>query len=124
MPRARAGSARHRRRKRILDAARGYRLSRSKKFRTAHDAVLRAMTNARKDRRLKKRDYRALWITRITAACRARGIRYSEFANGVRKANILLNRKMLSEIAIHDPEGFDAILERVRAALGHPAAAA
>jgi large subunit ribosomal protein L20 len=119
MPRARAGSARHRRRKRILDAARGYRLSRSKKFRTAHDAVLRAMTNARKDR-----DYRALWITRITAACRARGIRYSEFANGVRKANILLNRKMLSEIAIHDPEGFDAILERVRAALGHPAAAA
>jgi large subunit ribosomal protein L20 len=122
MPRARPGAATHRRKRRILKAAKGYRLSRSKKIRTAMDAVTRASVNARGHRRLKKRDYRSLWITRLSAACRMRGLRYAEFANGLRRANIALNRKMLSEVAIHDPEAFDAIVALVNKALPKAAA--
>lgn len=83
----------------------------------ATEAVRRAEIYARRDRRAKKRDFRGLWIVRLNAACRERGMRYSEFINGCKKANIAVNRKMLSEIAIADPQGFDAIVQEVKAAL-------
>ncbi len=86
-------------------------------WRLATEALRRAEVYARRDRRQRKRDFRSLWIVRLSAACKQRGIRYSEFINGCKKANILLNRKMLSEIAIADPQGFDAITQEVRAAL-------
>ena len=79
---------------------------------------MRAQVNARVGRKLRKRDFRSLWIIRLNAACRARGIRYSLFINGLKKANIALNRKMLSEIAIADPHAFDAVVAQAKAALG------
>ncbi len=109
MPRVRKGAARHQAKKRILKAAKGYRGSRGL-YRLAKEATVRAAVNARIDRKRRKRDFRGLWIIRISAACRQRGIRYSQFINACKKANIQLNRKMLSEIAIADPPGFDAII--------------
>jgi len=114
MPRVRKGSARHRAKKRILKAVKGYRGPAGKLFRSAKQAAVRAEVNARIGRKLKKRDFRGLWIIRISAACRQRGIRYSRFINGCKKAGISLNRKMLSEIAIADPAGFDAIVEAAK----------
>jgi large subunit ribosomal protein L20 len=111
MPRVRKGAARHRAKKRILKAAKGYRSSRGHLYRQAKEAIVRANVNARIDRKRRKRDFRGLWIIRLSAACRQRGIRYSEFINGLKKANIALNRKMLSEIAVADPKGFDAVVE-------------
>jgi large subunit ribosomal protein L20 len=111
MPRTRLGSARHRRKARVFRAARGYRGARSKLYRTAKEAVTRAGVYAYRDRRNRKRDFRALWITRLTAACRARGMRYSRFIFGLHAACVTLNRKMLSEIAIADPAAFDRIVE-------------
>lgn len=118
MPRATNAPASRKRRRNRLRQARGFRGARSKLFRQATEAVDRAMRLATVHRKLKKRDFRSLWITRLSAACRVRGIGYSQFAQGLAKAKIALNRKMLSEIAIHDPEGFDSIVKRVRAALG------
>ena len=117
MPRVRSAPARHRAKKRILKAAKGYRGSRGRLYRLAKEAAVRAAVNARIDRKRRKRDFRGLWITRLSAACRQRGVRYSQFINGCKKANIRLNRKMLSEIAIADPEGFDAIVEAAKAAI-------
>ncbi len=111
MPRARIGAARTRKRTRILREARGY-YGRTKNHRyLARNAVRRAGTNAFRDRRARKRDFRRLWITRITAACRMRGTRYSQFINGAKLAGIDLNRKMLSQIAIEDPALFDKLVE-------------
>ena len=118
MPRVRKGAARRQAKKRILKAVKGYRGARSKQYRLAKEAKNRADVNARIDRRRKKRDFRGLWIIRLSAACRQRDIRYSQFIDGCKKAGIGLNRKMLSEIAIADPAGFDAIVEKARAALG------
>jgi len=115
MPRVRKGSARHRAKKRILKAVRGHRGAPGRLYRLAKERAIKAAVNARIDRRRRKRDFRGLWITRLSAACRAREIRYSEFINGLKKANIALNRKMLSEIAIDDPKAFDAIVEAARA---------
>ena len=117
MPRVRKGAARHRARKRVLKAAKGYRGSPGRLYRLAKEAIVRAQVNARVGRKLRKRDFRGLWIIRISAACQQRGIRYSQFVNGCKKANIQLNRKMLSEIAIADPAGFDAIVETAKAAI-------
>ena len=117
MPRVRKGAARHRAKKRILKAVKGYRGPASRLYRKAKGAAVRAAGNARIDRKLRKRDFRGLWIIRLSAACRQRGIRYSQFINGCKKANIRLNRKMLSEIAIADSKGFDAIVEAARAAI-------
>ena len=114
MPRARVGSARHRRKVRVLRAARGYRGGRSKLYRTAKEALVRAGAFAYRDRKARKRTFRALWITRLTAACRAREIPYSRFIFGLQAAKVILNRKMLSEIAIHDPQAFDVIVEVAR----------
>jgi large subunit ribosomal protein L20 len=111
MPRVRKGAARRQARKRILKAVKGHRGAAGRLYRLAKEAGVRANVNARIDRRRKKRDFRGLWITRLSAACRQRGIRYSEFINGCKKANIALNRKMLSEIAIDEPKAFDAIVE-------------
>jgi len=117
MPRIRKGAARHQAKKRILKTVKGYRGSAGRLLRLAKEATIRAGVYARTDRRRRKREFRGLWITRLSAACRQRDIRYSQFINGLKKANILLNRKMLSEIAIADPAGFDAIVEKVNAAL-------
>ena len=111
MPRVRKGAARHQAKKRILKAVKGYRASRGRLYRQAKEATMRAAVNARVDRKRRKRDFRGLWIIRLSAACRQRGIRYSEFINGLKKANVGLNRKMLSEIAAADPKCFDAVVE-------------
>jgi large subunit ribosomal protein L20 len=116
MPRVRKGAARTQARKRILRAARGYYGVKSKHKYQARNALIRAGVYARRDRRNRKRDMRGLWITRITAACRMRGERYSRFINGLRLAGILLNRKMLSQIAIEDPKVFDELVETARGA--------
>ncbi len=117
MSRVRKGAARHQAKKRVLKAAKGYRGARGSQYRLAKEAVVRSAVRARIDRKRKKRDFRGLWISRLSAACRQRDIRYSQFINGLKKANIQLNRKMLSEIAIADPAGFDAIVEKVKAAV-------
>jgi len=116
MPRATKGAARRRSRKRILKRVKGHRASPGHLYRLAKEGAVRAEVNARIDRRRKKRDFRGLWITRLSAACRQRGVRYSRFIDGCKKANIQLNRKMLSEIAIADPAGFDAIVETAKKA--------
>ena len=111
MPRAKAGAARHRKKVRILRAAKGFRGGRSKLYRTAKEAITRAGVYAYRDRRARKRDFRRLWVTRITAACRQRGLAYSRFIYGLKQTSVIINRKMLSEIAIADPAAFDAIVE-------------
>ena len=117
MPRVRKGAARHKAKKRILKAVKGYHGSRGRHYRQAKEATVRSAVNARIDRKRRKRDFRGLWIVRLSAACRNRRIRYSRFIHGCKKANIQLNRKMLSEIAVADPEGFNAILDVVKAAI-------
>ena len=117
MPRTRKGAARRQSKKRVLKAVKGYRGPAGKLIRLAKEARVRADVNARVGRKLKKRDFRGLWFIRVNAACTQRGIRYSQFINGCKKAGIELNRKMLSEIAIADPAGFDTIVEKAKAAL-------
>ena len=118
MPRTTGTVASHRRRKRLLKRAKGYRGARSKQLRTAISAVIRAGAYAYRDRRTKRRNLRRLWITRLSAACRMRGTRYSRFINGLQHAGVLLNRKMLSEIAIYSPADFDAIAKALDKGLG------
>lgn len=109
--------ASRKRRKNRLALARGFRGGRSKQFATATEAVDRAQQLATIHRKLRKRDFRRLWIARINAAVRSEGMTYSRFAEGLRKAGIEINRKMLSEIAIADSEGFKSLIEKARAAL-------
>lgn len=116
--RAKNSAARNRRKKRLFKAAEGYWGARRKLYRTVKEAVMRAGKFAYRDRRTKRRNFRALWIVRVSAASAERGIRYSQFINGLKKANIELDRKSLSEIAIYDPPAFDAIAKQVKAALG------
>ena len=110
MPRVRKGAARHQAKKRVLKAVKGYRGATGRLYRLAKESVVRAAVNARVGRKLRKRDFRGLWITRLSAACRQRGVSYSRFIDNCKKADIALNRKMLSEIAIDDPQGFDCIV--------------
>ena len=117
MPRTRKGAARRKANKRVLKAVKGHRGAAGRLLRLAKEATVRARVNARVGRKLKKRDFRSLWIIRINAACQGRDIRYSQFINGCKKAGIELNRKMLSEIAIADEAAFDAIVEKAKAAL-------
>jgi len=105
------------RRNKTLKLAKGYYGSKSKLFKTAKQAVMKSGQYAYIGRKQKKRDFRRLWITRISAACKANGMNYSTFINGLKKAEINLNRKMLSEIAIADPAAFTAITEQAKAAL-------
>jgi large subunit ribosomal protein L20 len=117
MPRSKKGAAKRQAKVRWFKAAKGYRGARSRLWRRVKEAVVRAGVYAYRDRKARKRDFRSLWITRITAASRARGMRYSLFINGLKEAGIALNRKMLSELAILDPATFDAIFEQAKAAL-------
>ena len=116
MPRVRKGAARRQAKKRVFQAVKGHRGSSGRLLRLAKEAARRADVNARIDRKRRKRDFRGLWIVRLNAACQQRGLRYSEFIYGCKKAGIGLNRKMLSEIAIADPAGFDAIVDKVKSA--------
>ena len=124
MPRARKGAARTRSRRRILRAARGYWGTKSRHKQQAKVALTRAGQFAYRDRRARKRDFRRLWITRISAACRMRGTRYSRFINGLQNSGVALNRKMLSQLAIEDPVTFDSLVEMSDAATTATAAAA
>jgi large subunit ribosomal protein L20 len=117
MPRVRKGAATRRARKRILKAVKGHHGSAGRLYRLAKQGLVKAAVDARIDRKRRKRDFRSLWVTRLSAACQQRGIKYSLFINGCRKANIQLNRKMLSEIAIADPDGFNAVVEAAKAAI-------
>jgi large subunit ribosomal protein L20 len=105
------------RRKRVLKQAKGFRGGRSRLIRTAYDAVDRANAQAFVGRKQKKRQYRRLWTVRINAACRARGINYSTFIHGLKLAGIELNRKVLADLAVCDPDAFTAIVEQAKAAL-------
>jgi large subunit ribosomal protein L20 len=111
------GAARTKAKRKLFKRAKGYRGGRRNMLRTVKETLIRAGVFSFRDRRVKKRTYRRLWITRINAACRQRGLRYSEFIHGLNKAQIELDRKSLSEIAICDPEGFDTIVESVKEAL-------
>jgi len=115
MPRVRKGAARHQKHKRVLKAARGYRGAASRQYRLALQATYRAGVFATRDRKTRKRNFRRLWITRISAACQQRGLLYSRFIHALGEAKIALNRKMLSEIAIADPAAFDAIVTAAKA---------
>ena len=117
MARIKGALATRKRRNKVLKLAKGYWGGKSKLFKTAKEAVWKSGQYAYISRRLKKRDFRKLWITRISAACKMNGMNYSTFMNGLKKAGITLNRKMLSEIAISDAAGFTALTEKAKAAL-------
>jgi large subunit ribosomal protein L20 len=122
MPRVRKGAARAQARKRVLRKARGYFGTKHRHKYQAVNAVIRAGVYAYRDRRRIKRDYRRLWIIRITAACKMRGTRYSLFMNGLRNAGIIMNRKMLSQTAIEDPKLFDTLVKTaIKASKATPA---
>jgi large subunit ribosomal protein L20 len=117
MPRVHKGAATRQARKRIMKAMSGSRGQLGCQYRLAKEGHVRQQVYARIGRKQKKRQFRGMWIIRVNAACQQRGIRYSEFIHGCKKAGIELNRKMLSEIAIVDPAAFDQIIEKARAAL-------
>ena len=117
MARVKGALMTRKRRNKVLKAAKGYWGSKSKHFKMAKQAVMKSGNYAFIGRKAKKRDFRRLWITRISAACKANGVNYSTFMNGLKKAGITLNRKMLSEIAIADPKAFTALVEQAKAAL-------
>jgi large subunit ribosomal protein L20 len=116
--RARKGAAATQAKKRLFKRAKGYVGGRRKLLRTVKETLLRAGKFAYRDRRVRKRDFRRLWITRLSAACRERDIRYSQFIAGLEKAKIELDRKSLSEIAVLDPAAFDSVVAAVKKALG------
>lgn len=111
------GHARRQSKKRLFKAAKGFRGARSKKLRTVKETLLRAGVFAFRDRRTKKREFRKLWIIRINAAVQQHDMRYSEFMHGLRLSGLELDRKTLSEMAIHDPEGFRTVVDQVKGAL-------
>ncbi|TYP49813.1 50S ribosomal protein L20 [Thermosediminibacter litoriperuensis] len=115
MARVKKGVTARRRHKKILKLAKGYYGAKSKRFKIANQAVLKSLMYAYVGRKLKKRDFRKLWITRINAAARANGLSYSKFINGLKKAGIQINRKMLAEMAIHDQGGFTQLVEIAKA---------
>ena len=109
MPRVKRGMRARRRRKKVLKQAKGYQGGRSTLFRTAKEAVERALNYAYRDRRVRKRDFRSLWISRVNAATRLNDLTYSQFINGLKKANVDIDRKMLADLAISDPQAFSKI---------------
>ncbi len=116
MPRATGSPANRARHRRLLKAAKGYRGARSKRFRTAKETVLRAMAFAYRDRRNRKREFRRLWNVRINAAARLEGMNYSRFINGLKKAGVEVNRKILADLAVSDPPAFSKLVEIARTA--------
>jgi large subunit ribosomal protein L20 len=115
------GSAHTRARNRVLKKAKGFVGGRHRLYRTAKETLVRAGVYAYRDRRLRKRDFHRLWVIRINAAVRQMGLRYSEFIHGLHKANVVLDRKILAELAVNDPAGFEAVVAEVKVALGMPA---
>lgn len=105
------GTIHKKRRDKVLKRAKGFRAGRKRLYRTAKDAIMKADQWAYRDRRQKKRDFRALWIARISAACGEHGISYSKFMGGLKKSNVVLNRKSISELAIHNPKSFEKLVE-------------
>lgn len=124
MVRARSKATTSRRKKRTRKLTKGFRLGRHNLFRQAKVTLIRARKFAFRDRKAKKRLFRRLWIVRINAACRMRGLRYSEFIHALQLANVTLDRKSMSEIAIHDPAAFDKLVELAKKHLPKPAEAA
>ena len=117
MARVKGGVVTRRRHKKILKMARGYRGARSRRFRAANEQVLHSLRYATISRKLKKRDFRRLWIQRINAAARQHGLSYSRFIHGLKLAGIDINRKMLADIAVHDRQAFAAVMQQVKAQL-------
>ena len=117
MPRVKRGFKARRRRNKVLKLAKGYRGARSKLFRSATEAVDRALNYAYRDRRVKKRDFRALWITRINAAARENGLSYSRLIYGLKQADVALDRKIMADLAVNDPTAFGVIAETAKARL-------
>ena len=117
MPRAKGGFKTRRRRKKVLERAKGYYGAKSRLFRVATETVDKALQYAYRDRKAKKREFRALWIIRINAAVRSMGLNYSQFISGLKKANIVLDRKALADLAYHDPKAFSQIAETVKSQL-------
>ena len=117
MPRARNAVISHKRKKKILKQAKGFRGGRSKLYRTAKESVNRSLVYAYRDRKQRKRDFRRLWIVRINAATRLDGLSYSQFMSGLKKVGIDINRKMLADLAISDPAAFSALVEKARQAV-------
>jgi len=117
MPRVKRGVTARARHKKVLDQAKGFRGRRKNVYRIAKEAVMKAGQYAYRDRRAKKRVFRQLWIARINAAARSNGLTYSQFANGIRKAGIDIDRKVLADIAYHDPAAFTGIVNQVKAKL-------
>lgn len=111
MPRTKRGSVARKRRKKILKLAKGYYGAKSKLFRVANQQVMKSLTFAYRDRKQKKRDFRKLWIARINAAARIDGISYSRFINGLKKADVQINRKVLAELAVNDKTAFSRLVE-------------
>lgn len=118
MPRAKSSVVAHARHKKILRLARGYRGNKSKLYRVARQQVMKSLMYAYRDRRNRKRDFRRLWIARINAAARAGGLSYSRFMNGLRRAGVDINRKMLAELAVNDRAAFGRLVDVARQSLG------
>ena len=114
MTRVTAGTTRRARHKKIISEAKGYRGTRRNRYKASKEAVIHARAYAFRDRRNRKRDFRRLWIIRVNAACREAGLTYAQFMNNLKTHNVLLNRKMLAEIAVRHPEAFKNIVESVR----------
>ena len=119
MPRVKGGNVARKRRKKILKLAKGYRGGRSKLFRTAKNAVIKSLSYSYRDRKRRKRDFRRLWIIRINAAAREHGLSYSKFMNGLKHANIILDRRVLANLAIEDAAAFAELVDAAKAALEH-----
>ena len=118
MARIKGAMMTRKRRNKILKLAKGYWGSKSKHYKMANQAVMKSLTYAYTSRRLKKRDYRKLWITRISAGCKMNGMNYSRFMYGLKLAGVTMNRKMLSETAIHDPAAFTQLCDTAKKAIG------
>ena len=117
MPRVKRSTKRKDRRKKILDRASGYFLTKSKLYQAAQEAVERGLKFGYRGRREKKRQFRSLWIVRIAAACKLNGTSYSQFVNGLKKAGVELDRKILADIAVHDAQGFTRLVEQAKSAV-------
>ena len=117
MARVKGAMMTRKRRNKVMKMAKGYWGSRSKHFHVANEAVMKALSQAYTGRRLKKRDFRSLWITRISAACKMNGMNYSTFMNGLKKAGVSINRKMLAELAVNDKAAFTALTDMAKAQL-------
>lgn len=113
MPRARSGKTTHRRHKKVLELTKGHRAARHKLYTVAHQSMLHALDYSYRHRRERKGDFRRLWVARINAAARARGLTYSQFMCGLRRSSIEIDRKMLAEMAVKDPDGFAALVASV-----------